>query len=188
DPLHAVVPQREWLRVALANVGDAFITTDTKGRVNFLNPEAPSLTGWTQEDAEGLPLERVFNIINDATPQAVENPASCALREGQVVGLANHTLLIAKAGTERPIDHSAAAMRTAKGEVTGVVRVFRDSTDRRRRERMVLDALTDAQNIIATLREPFIVLDDNLRVRTANRAFYQTFQALPEETENQYIY
>jgi len=187
-PLHAVVPQREWLRVALASISDAFITTDTQGRVNFLNPEAQSLTGWTQEDAQGLPLERVFNIINEATRQAVENPASRALREGQVVGLANHTLLIAKDSTERPIDHSVAPMRTAKGEVTGVVLVFRDSTDRRRREGIVRDALTYAENIIATLREPFIVLDDNLRVRTANRAFYQSFHALPEQTENQYIY
>jgi PAS domain S-box-containing protein len=180
NPLHAVFPQREWLRVALASISDAFITTDTQGRVNFLNPEAQSLTGWTQEHAEGLPLERVFNIINEATRQAVENPAGCALREGQVVGLTNHTLLIAKDGTERPIDHSATPMRTTKGEVTGVVLVFRDSTHRSRRERMVLDALTYAENIIATLREPFIVLDDNLRVRTANRAFYQTFHALPE--------
>ena len=170
------------------SISDDFITTDTQGRVNFLNPEAQSLTGWTQEHAEGLPLERVFNIINEATRQAVENPAGCALREGRVVGLANHTLLIAKDGTERPIDHSATPMRTTKGEVTGVVLVFRDSTHRRRRERMVLDALTYAENIIATLREPFIVLDENLRVRTANRAFYQTFHALPEETENQYIY
>ena len=133
-PLHAVVPQREWLRVALASISDAFITTDTQGRVNFLNPEAQSLTGRTQEDAEGLPLEHVFNIINEATRQAVENPASRALREGQGGGLANHTLLIAKDGTERPIDDSAAPIRNDQGKVAGVVLIFRDITERYRAE------------------------------------------------------
>ena len=103
--------QRERLRVTLASIGDAVIATDTEGRVTFLNSVAQELTGWASEDAEGKPLETVFAIINEKTRRPVENPALRALREGVVVGLANHTVLVARDGTERPIDDSAAPMR-----------------------------------------------------------------------------
>ena len=99
--------QQEWLRVTLSSIGDAVITTDNNGDITFLNPVAQSLTGWTQADAAGKPLESVFKIINEATRHTVENPVTKALREGVVIGLANHTLLIAKDGTEWPIDDSA---------------------------------------------------------------------------------
>src|SRR5262249_23651455 len=108
--------------------------TDTNGRVTFLNPVAQSLTGWTLEEASRVPLDSVFKIINEATRRTVENPATRALREGLVVGLANHTLLIAKDGTDRPLDDSAAPIRNTKGEVVGVVLVFRDVTERRNAE------------------------------------------------------
>ena len=184
----ALHEQREWLRVTLSSIGDGVITTDPKGCVTFLNPVAQSLTGWTQEEAAGVPLESVFKIVHEDTRQTVENPGTRALREGVVVGLANHTLLIAKDGTARPIDDSAAPIRTASGEVAGVVLVFRDITDRRRQERVVQDALRYAENVIATLREPFLVLDKSLRVKTANRSFYETFHVVPEATENQFLY
>lgn len=184
----ALLAQRDWLRVTLSSIGDAVITTDTESRITFMNPVAQSLTGWSQEEAAGVALESVFKIINEETRRTVENPATRAFREGLVVGLANHTLLIAKDGTERPIDDSAAPIRNADGEVAGVVLVFRDITQRKRAERLVQDALDYADNIIATLREPFIVLDKDLRVRSANRCFYQTFHVSPEETEGQFIY
>jgi PAS domain S-box-containing protein len=183
----ALQEQQEWLRVTLSSIGDAVITTDTKGCVTFLNPVAQSLTGWTQEEAAGVPLDSVFKIVNEDTHRTVENPATRTLREGVVVGLANHTLLIAKDGTERPIDDSAAPIRNASGEVAGVVLVFRDITDRRRQERLVQDSLRYVENVTATLREPFLVLDKSLRVRTANRSFYETFHVSPEATENQLI-
>src|SRR6185369_11284073 len=113
--------QRELLRVILSSIGDAVITTDKEIRITFLNPVAETLTSWMQEEAIGLPLERVFKIVNEETRRTVENPAYRALREGVVVGLADHTLLIAKDGTERPIDDSAAPIRHANGEVAGVV-------------------------------------------------------------------
>src|SRR5438874_130708 len=94
--------ERERLRVTLASIGDGVITTDTKGRVTFMNPVAQSLTGWSEEDSGGVSLEDVFKIVNEETRHTVENPATRALREGLVVGLANHTLLIAKDGSERP--------------------------------------------------------------------------------------
>jgi PAS domain S-box-containing protein len=186
--VEALQEQREWLRVTLSSIGDAVITTDTKGCVTFLNPVAESLTGWTQDEACSVPLENVFKIVNEETRLTVENPAIRALREGVVVGLGNHTLLIAKDGTERPVDDSAAPIRNANGEVAGVVLVFRDITERRRQERLVHDALNYCECIIATLREPFIVLDSTLRIKTANRCFYETFNVLPEETENRFIF
>ena len=111
----ALRDQREWVRVTLSSIGDAVITTDTNGGVTFLNPVAQSLTGWTLDEAAGSRWRRVFQIINEETRQTVENPAIRALREGVVVGLANHTLLIAKDGTERPIDDSAAPIRNDTG-------------------------------------------------------------------------
>ena len=184
----ALQEQREWLRVTLSSIGDAVITTDIKGCVTFLNPVAESLTGWTQDEAAGVPLESVFKIVNEETRQTVENPATRALREGVIVGLANHTLLIAKDGTERPVDDSAAPIRKSSGKVAGVVLVFRDVSERRQQERLVQDSLDYCENIIATLREPFLVLDKNLRVRRANRSFYETFVVSPAGTENEFIY
>jgi PAS domain S-box-containing protein len=180
--------QRQWLQVTLSSIGDAVITTDRKGDVTFLNPVAQSLTGWSQDEAAGQPLDTVFKIVNEETRQTVENPATRALREGLVVALANHTLLISKDGKAGPIDDTAAPIRNANGEVAGVVLVFRDITQRRHQEQAIQDSLNYAENIIATLREPFLVLDDKLRVKTANRRFYENFNVSPEETETRFIY
>jgi PAS domain S-box-containing protein len=128
----ALHEQRE--RVKLSSIGDAVITSDAKGSITYLNPVAVSLTGWTQAEATGNPPESIFKIINEETRQTVENPATRALREDLIVGLANHTLLIAKDCTERAIDGSAAPIRNASGEVSGVVMVFRDVTDLRKAE------------------------------------------------------
>ena len=174
--------QPEWCRVTLASIGEAVITTDAEGRVTFLNPVAESLTGWTQQEAEGQPLDSVFRIINNESRQPVESPADRALREGVLVGLANHSLLIAKDGTERPIDDSAAPIRNDHGEVAGVVLVFRDVTERTNAERALQKALAYADDIIATIRQPFVVLDPGLRVRTANRSFYESFHVSKDET------
>jgi PAS domain S-box-containing protein len=184
----ALYEQRRWLQVTLSSIGDAVITTDREGNVTFLNPVAQSLTGWSQEEAAGVALDKVFKIVNEKTRQTVENPATRALRDGLVVGLANHTLLIAKDGKEGPIDDSAAPIRNANGEVAGVVLVFRDITERRRQEQAIQDSLNYCESIIATLREPFLVLDEKLRVKTANHRFYETFKVAPEETENRFIY
>jgi PAS domain S-box-containing protein len=124
----------EWFRTTLASIGDAVIATNADGRVTFLNAVAQTLTGWAQEEARGTPLADVFKIINEKTRQTVDNPAARALREGAVVGLANHTLLIAKNGSETCIDDSAAPIRDEGGRVIGVVLVFRDVGERRRTE------------------------------------------------------
>jgi PAS domain S-box-containing protein len=127
--------RREILGVTLQSIGDAVITTDTEGRINYLNRVAESLTGWSHAEAFGKPLESVFKIVNEATRLPVENPAIRALREGVVVGLANHTVLIDKQGNEKPIDDSAAPIRDEVGKISGSVLIFRDVTAQRLAER-----------------------------------------------------
>jgi len=127
--------QGELLRVTLASIGDGVIATDPAGRVAVLNVVAAGLTGWSQGDAAGRSLDEVFRIVNEDTRQPVENPALRALREGAIAGLANHTILIARDGTERAIDDSAAPIRDEQGQLGGAVLVFRDVTAPRGEQR-----------------------------------------------------
>jgi PAS domain S-box-containing protein len=131
----AMAEQRERLRVTLTSIGDAVITTDVEGCIAYMNAVAESLTGWTQGEAAGKSLGAVFNIVNEETRKAVENPAQRALQEGIIVGLASHTILVRKDGTELPIDDTAACIRDAQGHVLGCVLVFRDITNRKEIER-----------------------------------------------------
>ncbi len=127
--------REEWLSTTLGSIGDAVIATDTHGGVRFMNPVAEFLTAWKEGDAAGRPLIEIFNIINEETRNPVENPVTKVLREGVIVGLANHTLLIARDGLEIPVDDSGAPIRDAKGDIIGVVLVFRDIRERRKAER-----------------------------------------------------
>jgi PAS domain S-box-containing protein len=142
----------EVMRVTLASIGDAVITTDTEGRVTYLNSVAELLTGWKQHDAYGQPLAAVFRIINEDTRQTVENPTTRALRAGVVVGLANHTLLVAKDGVERPIDDSVAPIKDENGVVSGCVLIFRDVSERRLWEKREADRLMSAR-LLASIVE-----------------------------------
>jgi PAS domain S-box-containing protein len=187
DNFNALHEQRDWLLVTLSSIGDAVITTNLAGQITFLNPVAESLTGWTQE-AVGQPLDSVVRILNEESRQPVEIPTVEALREDRTVKLASHSLLIAKDGTERSISDSAAPITNDRGVIAGVVLVFRDITERRKTERALDKALGYADDIIATLREPFVVLDGDLRVKTANRSFYDTFKVTKAETENRLVY
>ncbi len=167
--------QQEWLRVTLASIGDAMIATYTHGWVTFLNGVAQELTGWTQEDAEGQPLEAVFKIINEQTRQPVENPVEKVLREGVVVGLGNHTVLVARDGTERPIDDSAAPIRDTAGEMIGVVLIFRDVTEQRRAERDVRASEARKSAILETALDCIITMDHEGKVVEFNPAAERTF-------------
>ncbi|MGH9763439.1 MAG: PAS domain S-box protein, partial [Blastocatellia bacterium] len=111
--------QHEWFQVTLSSIGDAVIATDTGGCVTFMNSVAESMTKWTQKDAEGQPVEQVFNIANEQTGQQVENPVLRAIREGAIVGLANHTILISRDGTEIAIDDSGAPIKDSAGNTVG---------------------------------------------------------------------
>jgi PAS domain S-box-containing protein len=142
----ALRKQSEWLRITLASIGDGVISADAMGRVTFMNGVAEELTGWPHAEAIGRPLSDVFHIVNERTRQPVENPALRALEQGAIVRLANHTILIARDGTERPIDDSAAPMRDASGAMLGAVLVFRDVTERKwaERSRALLAAIVEA--------------------------------------------
>ncbi len=126
--------QANQIATTLRSIGDGVIVTDASGLVVSLNPVAETLTGWTSAEARGQLLTTVFVIVNEKSRQTVENPAMKALREGRIVGLANHTVLIARDGVERPIDDSAAPILEQSGQISGVVLVFRDVTERRQAE------------------------------------------------------
>jgi PAS domain S-box-containing protein len=127
--------QREWLRVALSSIGDAVIATDINGSVSFINPTAEAKTGWTTSQSANKPFDEVFRIINEETREPVESPFSAVKRDGAVVGLANHTILITKDGREIPIEDSGAPIKDAAGNIIGVIVVFHDVSGRRRAEK-----------------------------------------------------
>ncbi|HSN30233.1 MAG TPA: PAS domain S-box protein, partial [Kofleriaceae bacterium] len=123
-----------WWRTTLSSIGDGVIATETDGRVRFLNAVAEGLTGWTAAEAAGHALDEIFPIFNEETRAPVENPVHKVLREGKIVGLANHTVLVRRDGSERAIDDSAAPIRGADGALDGVVLVFRDVSDEKREQ------------------------------------------------------
>ncbi|MCC7451394.1 MAG: PAS domain S-box protein, partial [Anaerolineae bacterium] len=124
----------ERFNVTLYSIGDAVIVTDMTGRITFMNPVAEAVTGWTEQEASGQHLDTVFRIVNETTRAEVESPVAKVMRVGTVVGLANHTILLTKDGREVPIDDSGAPIRDVHGDITGVVLVFRDVTERRKAE------------------------------------------------------
>jgi PAS domain S-box-containing protein len=165
----ALRESEEGYRTTLMSVGDGVITTDAEGRVRLLNPVAETLTGWSQEDARGRPLKEVFRIVNEETRKEVEDPVSRVVREGMVVGLANHTLLIARDGKEHPIADSGAPIRDAGGALTGVVLVFRDQTTERAADRALRESSAKFRDTVKYLDEGYysctmegLVLDHNL--------------------------
>jgi PAS domain S-box-containing protein len=143
--------QRAWFEVTLSSIGDAVITTDTRGHVTFINPVGESMTGWSLADAIGLPLERIFNVVTEDTRQPVANPVTQVLQQGIIVGLANHTVLIARDGNEVAIEDSAAPIRDASGAISGAVMVFHDVTARRQAEIALREADRRKDEVIAIL-------------------------------------
>jgi len=121
-------------RTTLYSIGDGVITTDNTGRVQRMNEIAEGLTGWKESEAVGRKLDEVFRIINEDTQLKVDDPVAKVLKDGLIVGLANHTLLISKDGRETPIADSGAPIKNEAGEIIGVVLVFRDQTVERARE------------------------------------------------------
>jgi len=185
-----VTQQREVFRVTLRSIGDAVLTTDTEGRITYINEVAESLTGWSHEDALGQPLERVFQILNEVTRQPVENPATRALREGVVVGLANHTVLIKKDGNECPIDDSAAPIRDEQGYVSGCVLIFRDVSAQRLIERDKANQLLTARllaSIVETSNDAIISKSLDGIIQSWNAGAERVFGFTAEEAVGRHI-
>ena len=122
------------LRTTLSSIGDAVISTDLNGRIVFANKVACKILRVEDRSLAGLHLNEVFRIVNEFSREKVDSPVDRVLREGSIVGLANHTVLIATDGTEVPIDDSAAPILSDSGELQGAVLIFRDITERRRAE------------------------------------------------------
>ncbi len=123
-----LLESQDEFRTILYSIGDGVITTDVNGKVKQMNHEAERLTGWKEKEAQGIKLEKVFVIVNEKTRETVENPVNIVLREGKVVGLANHTVLISKNNSEVPIADSGSPIKNENNEVSGVVLVFKDQT------------------------------------------------------------
>jgi two-component system, cell cycle sensor histidine kinase and response regulator CckA len=191
DAMAATLVQREtalreseqrWA-TTLSSIGDAVIATDIKGKVVFMNAAAEGLTGWTLHEASMKPVTEVFSIINEHTREEVESPVTRVLKEGTVVGLANHTILVKKDGTELPVDDSGAPIRDRHGNTAGVVLVFRDIIERRRaeadKERLLAELAAERarwQAAVENLLDPVTVCDAEGRATYMNRAYQQLIE------------
>lgn len=127
--------QREEYKVTLSSIGDAVIATDGKGNITFMNEIAEKLTGWTLKEAYGQTLQKVFQIINEHSRKNVKNPVASVFKKKSIVGLANHTILVKRDGSEIPIDDSAAPIRGKDGNLIGAILVFRDISEKRKIEK-----------------------------------------------------
>jgi PAS domain S-box-containing protein len=179
--------RREQLQVTLRSIGDAVITTDMNGIVTSLNSVAATLTGWPDSTAVGHPLDEVFHIVNEQTRQPVANPALTALKHGTIVGLANHTVLIARDGSESPIDDSAAPIRDDDGTVRGVVLIFRDVSERRRSEAVILSREQELTDFFENANVGLHWIGPDGIILRANRAELEMFGYSPEEYIGRHI-
>ncbi len=143
----ALQVSEEKLSVTLNSIGDAVLTTDADAHVTLLNPLAEKLTGWTQAEAVGRPVDEIFHIINKESRALSTIPVTATLAQGTIQGLANHTVLIARDGGERDIAHSCAPIRDRDGTVVGAVLVFRNVTE----DYAVQQALRDSSALIQTI-------------------------------------
>ena len=180
--------ERERLQVAFAGIGDGVIVCDQNLNVTYLNPVSERLTGWSEIEARGQAIAKVFNIVTEETKVTVENPAVRAIREGSIVGLVNHTLLISRSGSVIPIDDSASPIRDAQHRITGAVLVFRDVTERRNEELRLHEAAEFTRSIVDTLGELVVVLDGDMQVLHVNRAFSTAFQLTDDRILGRSIY
>ncbi len=178
----ALAKSEMWYSTTLGSVGDAVIATDMNGAVSFMNSVAESLTGWGLGEAQGKSMDLVFDIVNQETRRPVENPVKKVFREGKVVGLADHTLLISKNGTEFDIEDSAAPIVTGAGEGLGVVLVFRDITDRKRAEESLRVSQQQYRLLFESNPHPTWVYDlETLAIVDVNEAALRNYGYTREE-------
>ena len=124
--------KNQWLSAIIKGIGDAVIATDPEGNIKLMNPIAEAMTGWRQEEAFGKPLVTVFNIVSENRNDRVENPVTKAIKEDSFYGLADHTVLVAKEGTEMPVDVIGSAIKGDRENIIGVVLIFYDIIERKK--------------------------------------------------------
>lgn len=172
---------QEEFRATLYSIGDGVITTDEKGLVKQINPVAEKLTGWKETEAKGKELNKVFNIISEITRKPVENPVVKVLKEGLIIGLANHTLLVSKDGKEIPIADSGAPIKDEKGGIVGVVLVFRDQTEERKHEKLLEESRERFVHLFERAPLGYQSLDENGNFIEVNQAWLDTLGYAKEE-------
>lgn len=160
--------QARALRI-LESIGDAVIVTDADTNIMQMNPVAERLTAWLEEEAQGKPLSEIFHIVNETTRKPVESPADKVRALGSVVGLANHTVLIARDGQETPIDDSGAPIRNDDGELSGIVLVFRDISQRRAAEREKERITEQLSQVMEATTDAIVGIDRNWVISYLNR-------------------
>lgn len=171
---------KQWLSTTLRCIGDAVVATDVSGFVTFMNPVAETLTGCKEEHVTGKPLREVFSIVSESTGRQVEDPAGKVLRTTVPERLGNDAILIGKDGTSRPIDDSVASIRDDKGNISGVVHVFRDTTERRRAEKALRQSERKCSAIIESSMTG-IYIDQNGKIVFANNRFAEIYKYPREE-------
>ena len=175
---NSLAESRQELETTLASIGDAVISTDSEGKIRFINPIAASLTEWTEDAAHGRRIEEVMPIVEERTRKPVESPVQEVLRHGAVANRANHALLVTRGGTHIPIEESGAPIRDRDGNVAGVVLVFRDISARRASQR----ELERWKQIFAQAAFGMFVLEpQDGTIRDLNRAFAEIHGYTVEE-------
>jgi PAS domain S-box-containing protein len=169
---------RRWFETTLRSIGDAVITTDAEGNVSFMNPVAEALTGWPLTDARGKRLEEVFAIFAESSGEIVESPVTKVLREGKVVGLANHTVLRPRQGPAIPIADSGAPILGGDGATRGVVLVFRDGTEEKR-ELVRSDFLAKAGEALVGTLDHLSMLDTVTNLAVPSLADWCALELVP---------
>jgi len=170
-----VAASEQRLEITLMSIGDAVIATDEQGHITRMNPVAERMTGWALESARGRPLGVVFNIVDEDTNLPVESPVDRVLRDGVIVGLANHTALISKDGTSTPIADSGAPIRDANGNIRGVVLVFQDQTPARAAARQLRASEARKTAILESAVDAVISIDADGTIIELNPAAESMF-------------
>ncbi|MCF8335553.1 MAG: PAS domain S-box protein [Bacteroidales bacterium] len=170
----ALIRQEAKLHATFNSIGDAVISADVQGCVAMMNPVAEQLTGWKKTEAQDEPLDKLISLVNEETREKVESPVKEVLREGKIVGLANHTVLLAKDGREIPIADSAAPIKDEKDRVRGVVLVFRDQTEERFYQHLIKTRLSLIENATTRTKEEFLtrVLEEVENFTESTISFY----------------
>jgi PAS domain S-box-containing protein len=166
----------QWLSAILRSVADAVIATDTRGCIRFLNPIAVALTGWSLADAAGKPLGEVFNVTDEQVRKRIAHAVGDAVGAWEDAGALTRTTLVARDGTEFPVDESLSPLRNVAGEITGLVLVFRDVTERRQSEEALQQSESQLAGIVGTAMDAIVTMDEERRILLFNASAEKMFR------------
>ncbi|MEZ5336087.1 MAG: PAS domain S-box protein [Methanolobus sp.] len=184
----ALCENEEKLRITLRSIGDAVISTDLAGNVVSMNPTAENLTGWKENEACNIALEKIFRIVNSKTYSKVENPVKEVLKTGKIVGLANHTKLIARNGKEFHIADSGAPIKDEKGNITGVVIVFRDVTESYRMQEEIRKSEEKYRSLVDSSDAAISMVNPDGHYLYLNSIAADNFGMIPEEMIGMHVH